>query len=142
MSGFQRSISGAHIQLYVNGTRYNEVQQVNYTIDYGEKATYGVDSVFPQELHTTRIAVEGQIAGLRLKLSGGLQGINARPQIFDALNAPYISIRIFDRTTQEDIIYIPQAKVKQEAKTMVAKNTVKINFTFSGIQPLNPLDRV
>ena len=33
----QRTISGAHIKVYINGVVYNEVQQLDLNIDYGEE---------------------------------------------------------------------------------------------------------
>jgi hypothetical protein len=139
---FQRTIVGAHIKIYINGVAYQEAQSLSFNIDYGEEPIYGIDSVFPQEIKTTRISVEGRIEGLRIANSAGLQGYQIRPGIRQSVFAAYISIRAQDRRTGEDIIFIPFAKVKNESTQVSAKGVMKTSFSFSGLQPLQPLDRV
>ena len=87
-------ITGAQIKVYINGVVYNEVQQLDYNIDYGEEAIYGIDSIFPQEIRTTRISVSGSLSGIRIENSNGLQGQAIRHGIRDSLFSPYISISI------------------------------------------------
>ena len=138
---FQKTIAGAHLKLYINGQVYEEVQQINYTIDYGEEPIYGIDSVFPQEIKITRISVQGSVSGLRIANSNGLQSSNIRPGIRDSVFAPYISIRLYDRRTGEDIMFIPYARVTNEKLDVSAKGTAKVSFNFIGLQPQQPLDR-
>jgi hypothetical protein len=137
----QRVVSGAHLKIYINGVVYNEAQQLSYTIDYGEEPIYGIDSFFPQEIKITRISVQGSISGVRIADSNGLQAVNIRSGIRDSVFAPYISIRISDRRTNEDILFIPYAKVMNEKLDVSAKGNVKVSFSFTGLQPHQPLDR-
>jgi hypothetical protein len=137
----QRTIVGAHLKLYINGQVFTEVQQISYTLDYGEEPIYGIDSVFPQEIKITRVSVQGSVSGLRVANSNGLQGRNVRPEIRESLFAPYISIRVYDRRTGEDIMFIPNAKVTNEKTDISAKGVVKVNFNFTGLQLQQPLDR-
>src|SRR5271168_2889314 len=101
-------ITGAHINLYINNALYKEVESVSFTVDYGEYEQRGIDSPYPQEISGGDISVSGSVQGLRLKLSGGLQAKNIRSLFTNVSASPYISIRISDRATSEDIIYIPQ----------------------------------
>ncbi len=135
------ALTGAQIRLYVNGHLYREAQKIDYTIDYGEKAIYGVDSSFAQEIHGTRCSVTGSVTGLRLKMSGGLQGISARSLILEAFGSPYISIMLKDRASGMQILDIEQAKVTNERVTIEAGSTVKLSFNFIGDIPWQPLDR-
>jgi hypothetical protein len=137
----QRTISGSHLKVYINGSVYNEVQQLSYSIDYGEEPIYGIDSVFPQEIKITRISVTGSISGVRVANSNGLQGQNIRSGIRNSVFAPYISIRIQDNRTGEDIMFIPHAKVVNEKLDVSAKGIARTSFSFSGLQPQQPLDR-
>jgi len=137
----QSTIAGAHIKLYINGKVYHEVQQLDYTIDYGEEPIYGIDSVFPQEVKITRISVQGTISGVRTGNSNGTQGVGARSGIRDSVYSPYISIRISDRKTGEDILFIPYARVSNEKNSVSAKGVMKTSFSFSGLQAMQPLDR-
>lgn len=137
----QRTIAGAHIKVYINGVVYNESQELNYTIDYGEEPIYGIDSVFPQEIKVSRVSIQGTLSGLRVANSNGLQGYDMRPKIMESIFAPYISIRVTDRRTGEDIMFVPYARITNE-KTMVnAKGVMKTTFSFTGLQGQQPLDR-
>jgi len=133
-------LAGANCKLFIGGKLYPEVQQISYTIDYGESETYGIDSPFAQEISTDRISVQGSISGLRLKLSGGLQGKDATTKINQRLIAPYVSIEIRDRQSDTKLIFIPQCKVTNENVQISAKGIVKLNFNFKGIIPYNALD--
>jgi hypothetical protein len=133
---------GADIKLYLGGKLYPVVQDIRYTIDYGEQAIFGIDSAFPQEIAITRITVQGTISGVRLKGSGGLQGYDLRTGIRDMLHAPYVSLKIKDRHTDTDILWIPQIKVSSEQVQIKAKGIVQVSFNFKGIIPYNELDLV
>lgn len=132
---------GAHIKLYINNQVYKTVQSISITVDYGEQPIYGIDSEHAQEIAPTRLSVSGSVQGLRVKNSGGLQAQSIRPLFLDLMASPYISIRIQDRSTGEDILYIPQAKVSQETHQMATKTTYKMNFNFVGTVPYFALDR-
>jgi hypothetical protein len=137
----QRVISGAHLKVYINGAILQEVQSLSYSIEYGEEPIYGIDSVFPQEIKITKISVTGNISGVRVANSNGLQGQNIRSGIKNSVFAPYISIRIHDNRTGEDIMFIPHAKVVEEKLNVSTKGTVRTSFSFTGLQPQQPLDR-
>lgn len=135
------TLTGAHIKLYINNQVYKVVQSITITVDYGEQEIYGIDAAHAQEIAPTRLSIRGSVQGLRVKYSGGLQAQTIRPLFIDLLASPYISIRIQDRQSSEDILYIPQAKVSQETHTMATKSTYKMNFNFVGQVPLFALDR-
>lgn len=133
-------LTGAHIKLFINNTLYKEVQSITLNVSYNESPIFGIDALYPQEIASVKVDVNGSVNGLRVKNSGGLQGKNMRPLFLDLAAAPYISIRVQDRESQEDIIFIPNAKVNSENHTIV-KGTYKLNFTFTGQIPLWALDR-
>lgn len=133
-------LKGSECKVYIGGSLYPEVQQIAYTIDYGEQEIYGIDSIFAQEIAATRISVQGSVSGVRVKLSGGLQGKDALTKINQRLFAPYVSVEIRDRHSEQKIIFIPQCKVVAETLQVAAKGTVKLNFKFKGIIPYNALD--
>lgn len=134
-------LTGAHIKLYVNNKVYTEVQSITLNVDYGEQEIYGIDSLFPQEIAPTKCMVRGSVQGIRVKNSGGLQGKNMRTLFQDMAASPYISIRIQDKQSQEDIVFIPNAKITKETHTMATKSTYKLSFDFVGQVPLFALDR-
>lgn len=133
-------LTGANCKFYIGGKLYPEVQSISYTIDYGETEIYGIDSIFPQEIATTRVSVQGSVSGIRLKLSGGLQGKDGVTKINQRIFAPYVSIEVRDRQTDVKLIFIPECKVTKESTQIATKGTIKVNFSFKGIIPYNPLD--
>lgn len=133
-------LKGAECKLFISGKVYPEVQSITFTIDYGETEIYGIDSQYPQEIAPTRVSVQGQVNGIRVKLSGGLQGKNARSKINEILHAPYTSLRIKDRQSDLDLLWLPQMKIVNESMTIQARGVVKMNFTFKGIIPYLPID--
>ena len=133
-------LQGAEIQTYISGKLFNTVQRIDYTIDYGEQEIYGIDSQFAQEIAPTRLSVQGNITGIRIKLSGGLQGYAARAKIAELLQSPYTSLRIKDRRSDTDLLWLPQMKVTNEKMSMQAKGIVRLSFSFKGIVPYNNLD--
>jgi len=137
----QRTIAGAHLKLYINGIVYNEAQQISYTIDYGEQPIYGIDSAFPQEIKISRISVQGSVQGVRIANSNGTQGYDLRTGIRDSIFNPYVALRVTDRRTGEDIIFIPYAKVTNEQFSVNAKGVASLSFSFTGLQAMQPLDR-
>lgn len=134
-------LTGAHIKIYINNKPYKEVQSFSLDVDYGEQEIYGIDSPWPQEIASNRVTVRGSISGLRVKYSGGIQASNARPLFTEIAASPYISIRVTDRQSGEDIVYIPMAKVTREKHTAAVKGTYKLSFDFSGAIPFFALDR-
>jgi hypothetical protein len=134
-------LTGAHIKLYVNNKPYKVVQAITLNVDYGETEIYGIDAAYPQEIAATRVTVRGTVSGVRVKFSGGIQAANLRPLFTEIAASPYISIRIQDRQSGEDIVFIPNAKVSRETHSIATKSTYKINFDFVGQIPLFALDR-
>lgn len=133
-------LKGAEVKTYVGGKLYAEVQSIQYTIDYGEAEIYGIDSQFPQEIAPGRVAVQGTVTGLQIKLVGGLQAYDLRTQISKILYGPYVSLRLKDRHSDTDLFWLPQMKVTNESVRIAAKGVVTVTFQFKGIIPYNPLD--
>jgi hypothetical protein len=135
------SLVGADIVLYINNAPYKITQSVMLDIDYGEDGIFGIDSPWAQEIAGTRALVKGSVKGLRVKNSGGLQASNMRPLFTDLAASPYVSIRIQDRSTGEDIALITNAKVSKETHTAAIKGVYKLDFDFVGQMVLMSLDR-
>ncbi len=134
-------LTGPNIRIYVNNKQYKQVQGVSFTVDYAEQSIYGIDVPYAQEIASNRVTVSGQVIGMRVKLSGGLQAVSLRTLFYDTAASPYVSIRIQDRATGEDILFVPNAKVTMESHAIQTKSTYKLNFNFIGQIPLFALDR-
>lgn len=134
-------LAAANIKIYINNKPFNTVQSLTLNVDYGETEIWGVDSPWAQEIAPGKAMVRGQCACIRVKNSGGLQGLNLRPAYADFAASPYISIRIQDAQSKEDILFIPNAKVTKETHSVATKTTYKLSFEFVGQIPLFALDR-
>jgi hypothetical protein len=132
---------GSQIIVYINNQPYKVTQSLTFEVDYGEEAIYGIDTPYAQEIAGGRVVVRGSVKGLRIKNSGGLQGYNLRPLFTDLMASPYVSIRVADRTTGEDIVLVQSAKISNESHTASIKGSYKLNFDFVGQIPLFALDR-
>lgn len=129
------------INFYVNNTLYKVTQSVTLEVDYSEDGIYGIDSPWAQEIAGGRATIKGSVKGLRIKNSGGIQAVNLRPTFTDMAASPYVSIRIQDRSSMEDIALIINAKISNESHTMAAKGVYRLDFNFVGQQILWALDR-
>lgn len=138
----QFTLTGAHIQVYVNNQVLKEVQSISFDIDYGEQQLRGIDSPYPQEIAVTSISVTGSMQLIRQKNSGGIQSQNMRPLFTDVAAGPYINIRVHDRQSGEDILFLPSAKIIKESHSAATKAIYRVNISFTGIIPLAPADRV
>jgi hypothetical protein len=134
-------LAGALITIYLNNKVYKECQSFSLSVDYGEIPIYGIDSEYAQEIAPTKVSVQGSINGIRVKYSGGLQAYTLRSLFQDIAAAPYISIRVADRSTGEDIVFIPKAKVTRESHTAPMRGIYRLSFDFIGLVPLFALDR-
>lgn len=134
------SLKSAEVKLYIGGKLYPEVRSLSYTINYSEQEIYGIDSPFAQEIRPTRISVQGNVGGVRIKYSGGLQGKGARTKINEILSGPYVAIRIQDRFSQQDLLFLPQAKIISENVNIASKGVVQLSFSFKGIVPYGEID--
>lgn len=135
------TLSAGLINVFINNLPYKVTQNLTFEVDYGEEGIYGIDAPWAQEVAGGRAIVRGSIKGLRIKNSGGLQGLNMRPSFTDLAASPYISIRVQDRSTNEDIILITNAKVSKENHSMTTKGMYRLDFDFIGQLALFALDR-
>jgi hypothetical protein len=134
-------LTGANIRLYINNKLYKTVQSITFTVSYNTTQVYGIDSPYAQELTPTKVEVTGSCTGIRLRNSGGLQAQNMRPLYSDFSSGGYISLRINDRASGEDIIFLPQTMITRETHVAATKGSYKLNFDFVSSLPLFALDR-
>ena len=134
-------VAGAQVRLYLNNRVYSVAQSVSLDEDTGEYAIFGINSPNPQEIAGGgQINVRGSIKGVRIKNSGGIQGVNGRPLFSDVAASSYVSLRLEDRSTGETIWSIPKAKITKINESVAIKGTYKVNLEFIGQILYWPLD--
>lgn len=135
------TIQGSAVKIFINGKVWGAAQEVSWTTDYAEKELYGIDNPFPQEIYGAKVATYGSIKGLRTRQSGGTQGVGLRPILQEFASSPYVSIRIQDRYSGEDLVYMPKAKVSSEALSVGTKGILVLNIQFRAMAGWQPQDR-
>jgi hypothetical protein len=126
-------VSAALCRFYINNTIYRVTQDVSVSEDTGEYSIYGINSPYPQEIAAGgQNVVKGTAAVVRVKNSGGLQGVNARPLFSDLAASPYVSLRLEDRSTGETLWSIPKAKISNVKQSVSKKGIYHISFDFIG----------
>lgn len=134
-------VTGALCRLYINNRVYSVAQSVTLDLDTGEYAIFGINSPYPQELAGGgQVNTKGSVRGVRMKNSGGLQGVNGRPLFSDLAASSYVTLRLEDRSTGETIWSIPKAKISKINESVQIKGTYKVNFDFIGQVLFWPLD--
>jgi hypothetical protein len=138
----QKVLNGALIKVYINNQLYPQIKSLSVTYDTADYEIYGIDSILPQEVAPGKVSVVGSIDGIRLINDGGLLASRVREALKNLMSGPYISIRVTDRISEEDILFIPKAKVNSESWVFPAKGSVQHKFSFRGTSLLQALDRI
>lgn len=135
-------VNGSLILVKINGQVYNECHSVSWNIGNSLREVFGIDTSLPQEIIQGQSTVTGNIVGLAINFSGGLQGIQATPLVSAIFSAPYISIRVLNRFTGESLLFVPNAQIGDQNTSVVAKGIMNISFSFKGLVAYQVLDEV
>lgn len=133
--------TGALVRLYVNNHVYSVVQSVNIEFTTGEYEIFGINNPYCQEIAGGgQRTVRGSVKGVRVKNSGGLQGVNLLGLFSDAAASNYCSLRLENRQNGETLWSVPKAKVTNISESVQAKGVYLISFNFVGQILFYPLD--
>ena len=133
-------IPGSSVKVKINGKTLPSIQSMSWVIDYGEKAIYGIDSEFPQEIATTKQTIKGTVQNVRIRFSKGLQGINAVPTIQNFLTGQYHEMRVIARQTNKVLLVVEGMKVTKQSYDVPTKGVVTFSFSFIGIAAREEFD--
>ena len=135
-------VTGARCRLWVNNKIFTVTQSVSIEIDLGTISTYGINSPYPQEIAigSGKNTVKGNVKGIRIKNSGGLQGSNILPLFSDLSSGNYISLRLEDRGTGETLWSAPKCMVSNVSESVQAKGVYSVSFSFVAQVLYWPLD--
>lgn len=134
------TIPGSAVKVKIDGKTLPSITSMSWQIDYGEKAIYGIDSEFPQEIATTKHTIRGTVQNVRVRFSKGLQGIDAVPTITNFLTGKYHEMRVIDRQTNKELLVVEGMKVANQNYNIPTKGVVTFSFSFIGIAGKEELD--
>ncbi len=132
-----KTTTGAAYKLYINNRIFGIATGFEWVTSSGRRPIFGLDNVNAIELAPASNSVSGKIDCVRIRLDGGLEGrgINARDE--DIMSEKYISIVLIDRLTDTVVFRCDNAAVQQQSWRVDAKNIMRGNFSFLGIDWTN-----
>ncbi len=131
-----KSTTGAGYKLYINNRIFGVTTGFEWSSEVGRRPIYGLDNVNPFELAPSVNSVRGKVDCVRIRLDGGLEGrgITAGSTDQDIISEKYISIVLIDRLTDTVIFRCDQCAVQSQSWRVDAKNVMRGNFSFLGIE--------
>lgn len=126
------TLSGAQVKIRINGKFYGQAQSIQYTIDTADQETYGVDSIFPQEISPTRSTVSGSVSGISVS-DVSLQALGIRDPNLQILGSGYAKIEIIYRRTGKPIVTFENCRITNEQFSISTKGTGKLSFAFRAV---------
>lgn len=131
----QSIITGAAVRLLVNGKVIGIGTSISIQRDQGVKPIYGIDIPTAQEIAITGpYTVNGSIAGLRTRDTGGFDGlqiINAAT-LSDYFNQNYCTLELVDRKTNLTIAKVDRVIFGSDSLQVSSKAVVTISASFVG----------
>jgi len=132
-------VTGAGTQCYINGTLVGEVVSFDWNSNVNRRAIYGVDSAEPYELAAGATKVEGRITLLRRVGLGGLEGYGFASGFENAPRELYLTIELRSRQTRQPVFLCGNAVIKSQSWSVSAREIMKGQFTFEGIDWSNEI---
>lgn len=126
---------GAGVRLIINGVIIGFATGINFTRSTSAKFIYEIDNPYPKEIAKTAYSVQGTLTGLRIRDSGGLDGVG----IMDESNAnayfnsKYCVLEIVDRVTNKNMFTIQKVLFDQDSWSIQAKQLVSFSASFKGM---------
>lgn len=136
-----KSLVGANLKILVNNHLFGIGTAVDWSMDYGRKAIFGIDSYLPQEIASSQVTVSGTIECIRTKLSGGLEGLGIAATDQNILFEKYIKITLIDRQTDTIVFNCYNVLVSNQNWKAGAGSIVRGSFSFQGITNSNEVSQ-
>lgn len=126
---------GAGVRLVVNGVIIGFATGLTFTRSTSSKFIYGIDSPYAVEIAKTAYSVQGTLTGLRIRDSGGLDGVGIMDESNASayFNSKYCVMEIVDRATNKNMFTIQKVIFDQDSWSIQAKQLVSFSANFKGI---------
>lgn len=127
----------ASVKLYINNSLIGIANSLEYSIDTGRTAIYGIDQIKPFELAPQTYSVRGTISCIRSRFDGSLESRGIVANQADVLMEKYITITLVDRLTDTVIFKADNSAVISQNWIYSSRELVKGTFTFEAIDYFN-----
>lgn len=128
-----RTLTGAHILVYINGKLYGRCNKFAWSSATPHKAIYGIDLPEPQELAPTSTHLSGAMSIYRTVTDGGAQGAGIVPRYVDIPRGRYFSITLLDRSTDTVVFQAGYCVCQDESWDIPMRGLITGNLRFEGI---------
>lgn len=126
--------SGGAAKVIINGIVIGFATSLSFSRSISTKFIYGIDSPIAQEIAPTTYSVQGNLNGLRIRSSGGLDGVGAMDisSLQKLFNFKYATIEVVDRVSNETFYTIQNVVFEQDSWTIQAKSLITFSASFKG----------
>lgn len=128
-----KTLRGLDLIVYVNAKPWSFADDLNWDIDYGGEPIYGVDSLFPFEITTTRGLISATIHYWRQHNTAGAEGAGMIPIQQDLPRERYFYLQVVDRQTGATYLEIPMCKLRRQTGSGKARSPVEGTLALSGL---------
>ncbi len=130
------TVTAANVKVIFNGSVVGFVTEASWTIDFGNRPIYTIDSIIPAEIIPGPYRATFNLTGTKLlKTSLEDSGLAYYPGV--NLNSPYFTLAIIERESGNLLLNMKACSVDTIQNTIAAKAIAIINMTGTGFVALS-----
>lgn len=132
-----KATPGSALIVYINSRPFGAATSIDWSVDVGRRAIYGLDQITPVELAPGPVKTTGRIECFRVRLDGGLEGRGFLAATQNLLSEKYIHIMVIDRLTDSVVFEAIDAAVNNQNWRAETKGILRGGFAFESITNAN-----
>ncbi len=130
------TVTAANVKVIFNGSVVGFVTEASWSIDFGNRPIYTIDSIIPAEIVPGPYRATFTLTGTRLlKTSLEDAGLAYYPGV--NLNSPYFTLAIIERGSGNLILNIKACTLDSIQTTIAAKSIAVVNMVGTGFVALS-----
>lgn len=131
-----KTMTAADLRVVFNDKVVGFCTEINWTINYGNKPIYTIDSIIPAEFMPTSYATNFTMNGTRL-LTDNFEDLGLATYPGINLEAAYMSIAVLERLSGKPVVNMKACVVNSIDTTANAKGLVTFSMSGSGFVALS-----
>lgn len=135
----KRTVTGAGLNVYVNGIMYGRVRNFQFAAQTAHEAEYALDSPDPFELSASKTKIGGKLGVYRTIGDGGAEGANMAVRFEDLPRGKYFSITLVERSSDTVVFECRYAKVQNQSWSVGERGIMTGEIDFEGLDWSNEL---
>lgn len=127
------SVKGSDLIVYINAKPFAVMTELQYSVDYGRRAHYGIDSIFPFELASGAMSVSGSMSLYKNQYDGGIEGAGMIPRDYLVPEESYFTLTVINRVSGVVMFRGDKCSVQSQSWSMPAQGLVTGSVSFQCI---------